>query len=347
MSRRGCIYQIENTMARQIYIGQTVDYTLRVKDHLARSDYGQELLYRAMRKYGKDNFRFSVLLLCDEKNLDFYETLLIDKLKTHRFTHGSGYNMTLGGSSVRGSVRSDESKIRYSESKMGEKNPRYGSVGTMLGKKHTEDTKQRLSKAKTGVKITADKAKKLHDSRRYIGDTLPDDVRYQNLLKYHAKPLEVDGKYFINLYVVSKFSGYTQKVFKRLIANGLARFVSMDEYLANKRLDPVICEYYSGGRLTDFLDIQKANCFSDDFLYKLQASKNVYVKSDDWKAKVSLSNSGKSPSEETRSKISKTLGTPVEYQGLTFDSRKKAANHFGVDVGFINRRIKDGSAKLL
>lgn len=89
------IYRITNQINGKVYIGQSVDIARRWKDH--RKAINSDLpLYRAMRKYGKDNFIFEVIEECSQKELDekeiywikFYDSLNPDK----------GYNLSSGGS---------------------------------------------------------------------------------------------------------------------------------------------------------------------------------------------------------------------------------------------------------
>ena len=53
----GFIYIIKNTINKKVYIGQTkVSVYIRWKEHLRHTSYGDQLINRAMRKYGVNNF---------------------------------------------------------------------------------------------------------------------------------------------------------------------------------------------------------------------------------------------------------------------------------------------------
>ena len=90
------IYKITNKINNKSYIGQTKNYKRRFSNH--RTKYkktdGQErnkLLYRAMRKYGIENFTFEVIDYCEDYNEK--EIFYISKFDSFN----NGYNMTIGG----------------------------------------------------------------------------------------------------------------------------------------------------------------------------------------------------------------------------------------------------------
>jgi hypothetical protein len=89
------IYKITNNVNKKVYIGKTdinVDY--RYKLHLEdskRQRYKNRLLYKAMAKYGVENF--SVETLEETCQPDEREIYYIDKYNSFK----DGYNATLGG----------------------------------------------------------------------------------------------------------------------------------------------------------------------------------------------------------------------------------------------------------
>lgn len=88
------IYKITNKINNKKYIGQSINIEARWKEHLANihSD-KQNLIYKAMRKYGVENFIFEVIEICNEDDLDKKEIFWIK----HYDSYNNGYNMTLGG----------------------------------------------------------------------------------------------------------------------------------------------------------------------------------------------------------------------------------------------------------
>lgn len=90
------IYKIVNKLNGKMYIGQTIhSLECRKKRHLrALKDGNNNHLYQAIRKYGLDNFEFSVICeVFDKKILNELETYYIKKFDTIK----NGYNMVDGG----------------------------------------------------------------------------------------------------------------------------------------------------------------------------------------------------------------------------------------------------------
>lgn len=105
------IYKITNTITGESYIGQSVKIEQRIKKHKqvsqTPSDHSYENpLYRAMRKYGQQNFIFEVIEQCNVSELNDRERYWIKFYDT--FYHG--YNLTLGGDG-RGTRQKKESII--------------------------------------------------------------------------------------------------------------------------------------------------------------------------------------------------------------------------------------------
>lgn len=126
----GYIYKITNTINNKIYIGQTVNPQKRWLKHLsvARSDYKyNSYFYNAINKYGSDNFKFEVIEECNVLCMDERESFWIKELNS---LTPNGYNLTPGGMYL-----------------FDEHNPFYG-------KKHTQETKNKISKKLTGRKAS-------------------------------------------------------------------------------------------------------------------------------------------------------------------------------------------------
>ena len=98
MTRLSGIYMIKNNINGKVYIGQSVDIKKRWREHKSAAfnenskDYDM-VIYRAIRKYGLDNFTFSVLEKCPIEKLNEKEIYWIQKLNSKN----DGYNVSLGG----------------------------------------------------------------------------------------------------------------------------------------------------------------------------------------------------------------------------------------------------------
>jgi group I intron endonuclease len=92
----GYIYKITNKLNKKCYIGQTInDVEKRWKYH--RMSIGTQTgcpgIRRAFEKYGLENFKFEVLIICFDENMSNYEKEYIKKFDSYN----NGYNMTHGG----------------------------------------------------------------------------------------------------------------------------------------------------------------------------------------------------------------------------------------------------------
>lgn len=87
------IYKIVNKVNGKMYIGQSVNIAERWKNHKIDAKSKDFPLYRAIRKYGLDNFLFEVIEQCRIEELDDKEIYWIKFYNTY----DNGYNCTIGG----------------------------------------------------------------------------------------------------------------------------------------------------------------------------------------------------------------------------------------------------------
>lgn len=90
------IYKITNLLNGKCYIGQSIDIEKRWSEH--KSIYNHPRcsnyhIYKAFRKYGIENFSFSVIEECEQSMLDDREKFWVQ----HYDSFKNGYNMTIGG----------------------------------------------------------------------------------------------------------------------------------------------------------------------------------------------------------------------------------------------------------
>lgn len=159
------IYKITNLLTNKIYIGQ---------DSKNNPKYlgSGKILKRAIKKYGKENFKKEVLEECNNQiELDNREQYWINLLNTTN--QNIGYNISFGGQTGwhKGLKHSEETKKLFSETRKGKltgnkngmygkkhtedakkkmANPQFGDKNGMYGKKHTEDTKKKMSQILSG-----------------------------------------------------------------------------------------------------------------------------------------------------------------------------------------------------
>ena len=97
------IYLIKNQINNKVYVGQSRNIEQRWRTHRNRPfnphsiDY-EKPLYRAIRKYGIENFSFQVLEECSIEALNEKEVYWISQLNAMNPLFG--YNLTEGGTAV-------------------------------------------------------------------------------------------------------------------------------------------------------------------------------------------------------------------------------------------------------
>jgi len=148
------IYCIENLVNGKKYIGKGINVKNRMKRHHKEST----ALFRAIKKYGKENFKRYIILYCEIEELTYYETGCIKIYHSH-VSEGRGYNISWGGDSpMLGRNHSEESieKIKKNHADVsGENHPMFGKRGEdspLFGKPRSDETKKKISLTLIGKK---------------------------------------------------------------------------------------------------------------------------------------------------------------------------------------------------
>lgn len=172
------IYIHKNKINGKIYIGQTCK-TLNDRSKKGEGYKHNKVFYLAIKEYGWENFEHQILEECDSiEEAYIKEKYYIKLFKSNQ--EEFGYNMTTGGS--KGTKLNETSKKRISQSKIGDKNPMKNHIfseehreklsktlkgrkkskewvekimknnnhKTMLGKKHSKETKAKMSLKQLG-----------------------------------------------------------------------------------------------------------------------------------------------------------------------------------------------------
>lgn len=153
------IYKITNIITQDSYIGSAVNLNSRKRTHFANmnlSKHSNKHLQASCNKYGIDNFQFDVLAKCPKEYLLKLEQFFIDNLKP-TFNKRKEVNSNLG------MVLTEEHKRKISESNTN--NPK------RIGKKLSEETKQKMRKAKLGKKLSEETKQKI--SEKFKGENHP------------------------------------------------------------------------------------------------------------------------------------------------------------------------------
>lgn len=141
------VYKIINLINNKIYIG--VHKTSNINDDYMGSG---ELIRKAIKKYGKENFQKRILFVTEHKKQAYkLEKLLV----TDKFIKESNnYNIKQGGIGGRGSTHSDEERKNSSE-RMKINNPSF-NMSDETKQKMSESHKDKPSNAKGKFKVPGD-----------------------------------------------------------------------------------------------------------------------------------------------------------------------------------------------
>lgn len=107
------IYRIENLINHKNYIGQSVDIYDRWAEHkweLNNGKHNNQHLLSSWRKYGADNFEFTIIEQCDENELNEREIYWIEYYDSYL----NGYNQTKGGDGCFGKIWTEKERERKS-----------------------------------------------------------------------------------------------------------------------------------------------------------------------------------------------------------------------------------------
>ena len=88
------IYKITNKLNGKVYIGQSINIEKRWRQHINDPGYN---IHNAIKKYGKENFSFEVLLECSVDMLDVWET---DMINLYDCVAPKGYNIVPNGKGI-------------------------------------------------------------------------------------------------------------------------------------------------------------------------------------------------------------------------------------------------------
>jgi group I intron endonuclease len=140
------IYKITQIENNHCYIGFTNNFNRRKKEHInaARVGVKDNVLYRAIRKYGLEKFSWEIIYqsLDHEYTKNFIEPYLIKYYQSNDGSHG--YNSTCGGDGVSSESWTPEMKQKVSEGLKKRFREHPESHG-MKGKKHSKKSLQMMS----------------------------------------------------------------------------------------------------------------------------------------------------------------------------------------------------------
>ena len=196
MLNQAGVYSITNKSNGKRYIGSAVNLGRRFEAHKNALRVGRHhntYLQNSFVKYGEASFEFKPLLICEKKDLIFFEQRTIDALNAC----ATGYNKCPLAGSALGIKRSEETKVKMSAAQAGrviteehrkklsvvakgrpgrkhtaEAKSRMSALAVgnkhALGHRHSEGAKSKISAAKTGHTITKETRDKLSFSGKLV-----------------------------------------------------------------------------------------------------------------------------------------------------------------------------------
>lgn len=187
------IYKITNPSGR-VYIGKSKNFKGRMSNYrnISGNVQKQPILYNSLIKYGFHNH--NIVVLEEFVSVTFYaderERFYINENQSNfcKYPDGLGMNLTDGGegapgfkhknriSPMKGRKHTDETKAKLS--KINKENPPVG----MGGKKHTNETKEKMSNKKKGI-VSFKK-----------GVPLPEDVKKKLSISMTGRPSLLKGR---------------------------------------------------------------------------------------------------------------------------------------------------------
>lgn len=162
------IYKIISPSGK-IYIGKSIDIEKRFNQYKTLHCKFQRRLYNSLKKYGAENHKFEVIKICRKENILLIEAFYQKRFdasgvnglncfvedKENRKRHLSETTKNAIKNRVRAKpILSAETLKRKSESVSGKNNPMFGMTGDknpFYGRKHSEETKRKISEKNSGV----------------------------------------------------------------------------------------------------------------------------------------------------------------------------------------------------
>lgn len=181
------IYKIQNILNDKVYIGSSIHIMNRWSRHrsdLEKNRSTSNKLQLSYNKNGKDNFKFSIIEECSIDELLEREQFYIDLFDSYN----KGYNSvkfaghTLGFSPT----KETRDKIRNTLLKMNH----------MKGKKHSDESRKRMSESHKGVKLSEEHKRKISEnsSRHNLGKHLSDETKKKLSKSHKGKKLSQNVK---------------------------------------------------------------------------------------------------------------------------------------------------------
>lgn len=149
------IYKITSPTGK-VYVGQSTKIEQRFQYYEKLNCTQQVKLLRSLQKYTPEKHIFEIIEECKSTELNEKERSWQEYYNV--LDSKAGLNLRYTKVGDRSGLMSEETKDRMSDSKKGEKN-------YMFGKKHSEETKKKISEKRKGYKVSEEVKKRLSEQR--------------------------------------------------------------------------------------------------------------------------------------------------------------------------------------
>ena len=151
-SYTGHIYKCTNVLNGKLYIGKTINFEQRIKDHFSGNG-NTKAFSKAILKYGKDYFKVDIVCTIHSNKK---ENLIIVLSSLERFyikkfnSKLTGYNCTDGGEGQRGNSPSEEIRLQISKK--------------LKGRKLSKERREAISRGHMGHTVSEESKSKLRET---------------------------------------------------------------------------------------------------------------------------------------------------------------------------------------
>jgi group I intron endonuclease len=154
------VYSIMCTINKKQLIGETKNVKKRLTQHknrLLNNTHENPYFQKAFNKYGLENFEFKLIEYCELENCKIREHYYCNLYNTHN--KQKGYNIRATGLDLKGKMSQETIEKIKNSLKNSEKFKQRDSGKGMRGKKHSKETKLKMSNSAKG-KIVSEQTKK-------------------------------------------------------------------------------------------------------------------------------------------------------------------------------------------
>lgn len=199
------IYCIENIINNKKYIGQSIHIHRRWSEHkyeLNNNIHENDYLQKSWNKYGFDNFKFYIVELCDECELDDKECYYISLYNT--MDDMFGYNLQSGGNANRIISAETRAKLRQAAKRRTAHHDVSGENNPMFGKSLSDETKEKIRLRRIGTKASEETKNKLSNMRQGANNPRCVSIYCPELDEIFWGAKEAELKYGVNRNKISE-----------------------------------------------------------------------------------------------------------------------------------------------